>query len=334
MRLIRPLLPLSVLALLAACQPETSTPTPEVTPPPAPVVEAPPFNADSAYAFVAKQVAFGPRVPGSAAHKACGDWMVAALKRYGATVVEQTGTVTAFNGKQVPLRNIIASWQPEKKERLLLFTHWDTRPFADKDDERTNDPIDGANDGGSGVGVWLELARHLNEKPTDLGIDIFFTDVEDMGEPSEEVMAKSADNSLRTWCLGSQYWVKNPHVPGYKARFGILLDMCGSMDARFPKEGYSMRFAPQVVNKVWRAAASVGHGDRFLSETIQYVGIDDHVIVNEGLGIPSIDIIAFDRATGSFPPTWHTHDDNLKNISKESLEAVGATVQRVVWAEK
>ncbi|MFT3884739.1 MAG: M28 family peptidase [Flavobacteriales bacterium] len=333
MRPLRSLLPL--LLVLAACRPEGSTTTPEVAPPPAPVVEVPVFNADSAYAFVAKQVAFGPRVPGTAAHRACGDWMVAKLKGYGATVIEQTGTVTAYNGQPVPLRNIIASWQPEKKDRLLLFTHWDTRPFADHDDERKNDPIDGANDGGSGVGIWLELARHLAGKTTAMGIDIFFTDVEDMGEPSGQVMGADAEeSSIGTWCLGSQYWVKNPHVPGYTARYGILLDMCGSEDARFPKEAVSMRYAPQVVNKVWRAAAAVGHGDHFLSETRQYVGIDDHVIVNQGLNIPSIDIIAFDQATGGFPPTWHTHDDNLKNISKESLEAVGATMHHVVWNEK
>jgi Zn-dependent M28 family amino/carboxypeptidase len=233
----------------------------------------------------------------------------------------------------VPLRNIIASWQPEKKDRLLLFTHWDTRPVADHDKERPNDPIDGANDGGSGTAVWLELARHLRAQPTALGIDIFFTDVEDMGEPAGAMGGDDA-NSQKTWCLGSQYWAKNPHVPGYKARFGILLDMVGSADARFPREAFSMRYAPLVVNKVWKTAAAVGHGDRFLSETRQYVGIDDHVVVNESLGIPSIDIIAFDPTTGGFPPTWHTHADNLANIDKESLQAVGATVTQVVWAEK
>lgn len=326
-------LALTLLALaLTACGPETGT-TPEVAPPPPVLAPAPLFDPDSAYAFVAKQVAFGPRVPGTPAHRACGDWLVATLKGYGATVIEQTGTVTAYNGQPVPLRNIIASWQPEKKDRLLLFAHWDTRPVADHDTERPNDPIDGANDGGSGTAIWLELARHLQAQPTALGIDIFLTDVEDMGEPSG-AMGGDDENSTRTWCLGSQYWVKNPHVPNYTARFGILLDMVGSVDARFPREAFSMRYAPQVVNKVWKAAAATGHGDRFLSETRQYVGIDDHVIVNEGLGIPSIDIIAFDASTNGFPPTWHTHADNLAGIDKESLQAVGATVTQVVWAEK
>ena len=120
----------------------------------------------------------------------------------------------------------------------------------------------------------------------------------------------------------------------YTARFGILLDMVGSVDAKFPREALSMKFAPQVVNKIWKAAAATGNGDRFLSDTRGYVGIDDHVVVHEGTGIPVADIIAWDAATGAFPKTWHTHEDNLSGIDKESLQAVGTTVMQVVWAEK
>ncbi len=307
------------------------TPAPKVEQPVLPA--APAFDADSAYAHVARQVAFGPRVPGSKGHKACGDWLVAKLKGYGGSVIEQTGTVKAYNGQPVPLRNIIASWRPEAKERLLLLAHWDTRPYADKDVERTFDPIDGANDGGSGVGVLLEIARHLNALPSELGIDIFLTDVEDMGEPNGAMGADDA-SSMKSWCLGSQYWVKNPHVAGYKARYGILLDMVGAKDSQFPKEGWSMRYAPNIVSKVWRTAARIGHGDRFPNETRNHVGIDDHVIVNQGLNIPTIDIIAYDPNTGAFPHTWHTHADNMEDISRETLEAVGATVLTVVWEER
>lgn len=316
---------------LAACQTDTRpVTTPSV--PALPALPPPPlFNGDSAYAFVARQVAFGPRVPGTAEHRACGDWLVEKLKGYGGEVIEQHDEVTIYNGQRVPMRNIIASWQPEKKERVLLFAHWDTRPMADQDPERRNEPIDGANDGGSGVGVLLELARHLAAQPPQVGIDIFFTDVEDMGEPHGAMGL--GQESLKTWCLGTQYWTKNPHVPNYRARFGILLDMVGSKDAVFPREGYSMRYAAGIVNKVWKAAAAAGHGSRFLSETRNYVGVDDHVFVNE-YGIPSIDIIAYDAATGGFPPTWHTHNDNMEHIDKESLQAVGATVAQVVWTER
>ncbi|MBL7983443.1 MAG: M28 family peptidase [Flavobacteriales bacterium] len=341
---LRPFIAIGLIAvfvglfMLKSCTPDPKPSVPVVVPATT-LVPTPPFSADSAYAYVARQVAFGPRVPGSKEHAACADWLVTMLNAFGAdTVYQQRASVTAFNGQPVPLRNIIASWNSSAKERILLMAHYDTRPFADHDDERQNQPIDGANDGASGVGVLLEIARHLSSnagsKPA-LGIDIFFTDVEDMGQPNQGVMGAGMDEkSIKTWCLGSQYWVKNPHVVDYKARFGILLDMVGSTDARFPREALSMRFAPQVVNRIWKAASATGHGDRFLSETRSFVGIDDHVVVTEGTGIPVADIIAWDATTNAFPKTWHTHDDNLASIDKSSLEAVGTTVMQVVWAEK
>lgn len=337
----RPLIAAGLLALLAvafmlkACAPDRPNGNTQEDKNVAPsAVNAPLFDPDSAFGFVAKQVSFGPRVPGSKAHTACGDWLVATFKRFGAQVIEQKATVTAYNGQPVPLRNIIASWQPEKKERVLLMAHWDSRPFADRDIERQSEPIDGANDGGSGVAVWLELARHLADRSPAVGVDIFLTDVEDMGQPHEAMGGMDENESMRTWCLGSQYWVKNPHVPGYTARYGVLLDMVGSVDARFPREGLSMRFAPQVVGRIWKAAAAAGHGDRFLSDTRNYVGIDDHLIVNEGTGIPVADIIAWDMGTGAFPSTWHTHKDSLDAIDRSSLEAVGATMMQVIWGER
>jgi glutaminyl-peptide cyclotransferase len=332
-RTLAPWMLIAGLVALTGCGPDTPGTRPVVAPVTPALPPAPLFDDDSAYAFVAAQVAFGPRVPGSKGHTACGDWLVSKLEGYGAVVVQQTGTVTAYNGQPVPLRNIIASWRPQAKERLLLMAHWDTRPFADRDTQRTSEPIDGANDGGSGVGVWLEVARHLKELPSEMGIDIFLTDVEDMGEPNG-AMGVDDTKSIKSWCLGSQYWVKNPHVAGYKARYGILLDMVGATDSRFPREWYSMQFAPQVVNKVWKAAAAAGQGDRFLSETQRHVGIDDHVIVNQGLNIPCIDIIAYDASTGAFPKSWHTHADAMADISKETLQAVGTTVINVVWAER
>ncbi|MGV3637546.1 MAG: M28 family peptidase [Flavobacteriales bacterium] len=317
----------------SACRsevPETQTTVPQPEPPA--LAPTPTFNADSAYAFVERQVAFGPRVPGSKAHTACGDWMVARLQAAGATVVEQTGTVISYNKERLPLRNIIGRFHPDRKERVLLLAHWDTRPFADKDDERTNEPIDGANDGGSGVGVLLEIARHLAAKEHGPGVDILFTDVEDHGQPSGAMTLD--ESSIDTWCLGSQYWVKNPHVPGYTARFGILLDMVGAKDARYYQEALSMQYAPAIVRKVWKTGEALGFGDRFVPETKYFVGIDDHVPVNKVLRIPTIDIIEYDPSTQAFGPYWHTHDDSMEVIDRASLEAVGRTVLEVVWKER
>lgn len=320
--------------VLKSCRTENggTVAPPAPTEQPVPEVKVPVFDGDSAFAYVKKQVDFGPRNPGSAGHKACGDWMVAFLKQYADTVIEQAGTVTAFNGQKLPLRNIIASWAPESTERVLLLAHWDTRPFADKDTERRNEPILGANDGGSGVGVLLEIARKLNEQAPSVGIDIFLTDAEDFGQPSDAM--ETDQNSLLTWCLGSQYWARNPHVPNYTARYGILLDMCGTADAAFYREQLSMQFAPHVVQKVWAAGAALGYERFFRNETKYFVGIDDHVIVNREMRIPTIDIIAYDEGTKAFHSSWHTHKDDLSVIDRETLTAVGRTVMHVVYHER
>lgn len=324
---------LALLALtLSRCSNEPSQKSPPAGPALPELPPTPPFDADSAYALVARQVSFGPRVPGTSTHAACADWIVAQLKRHGAEVIEQTATVKAFNGQQLPMRNIIGRFNPETKERILLLAHYDTRPFADKDSERQNEPILGANDGASGVGILLELARHLGGKVHGPGVDMLFTDVEDYGQPSGSMTMD--DNTIGTWALGSQYFSKNPPVPGYTARFGILLDMCGAKDARFYREALSMRFAPAIVNKVWKTAAAIGHGDRFVQETKYFVGTDDHLPINERLRIPTIDIIEFNEGTNAFHPSWHTHADDMDVIDAATLKAVGQTVLEVVWKER
>lgn len=322
--------------LFKSCAPEGGgRQAPPVTPAQPALPPTPQVSADSLFAFVERQVAFGPRVPGSDAHRACGDWIVSTLHAYGAdTVIEQRGTVKAFNGKELPLRNIIAQFLPERKERVLLMAHYDTRPMADKDKNATRqgDPIPGANDGGSGVAVLLELARVLGANaPGTVGFDLFFTDVEDYGQPTGAI---TSEESSDTWCLGAQHWAKNPAPKGYTARFGILFDMVGGRDARFHKEAYSMQSAGAVVNKVWRTAAATGRGDRFLNDVKYFVGIDDHVFVNKGLGIPVIDIIEYHPGTNAFNPSWHTHDDALENIDPATLHAVAQTAAEVLWRER
>lgn len=322
-----------LLLLLSGCNTDGPDESSSANTPALPALPPTPlFDPDSAYAFVQKQVDFGPRVPGTPQHTACADWMVAKLKGYGADVVEQRSTVKAYNGKELPLRNIIASFNPMAKERILLLAHYDTRPMADKDSDRPHEPILGANDGGSGVGILLELARHLGGKQHGPGVDLLFTDVEDYGQPSGAMTVD--EKSIDTWALGSQYFAKNPHVPGYTARFGILLDMCGAKDARFYREAISMQFAAGIVTKVWRTAESLGYGDRFVQETKYFVGTDDHLPINRQLRIPTIDIIEFHEGTNAFHPSWHTHADNMDVIDAATLNAVGRTVLEVVWKER
>lgn len=296
------------------------------------IVQTPVFSGDSAYAFVGKQVSFGPRVPGTPAHTACADWLTGKFKSFGADVVVQQATVKVYTGTSVPMKNIIARYQPEKSNRILLMAHWDSRPFADQDPDPAirDQPIAGANDGGSGVGVLLEIARALQLQNTPLGIDLILFDVEDYGAPAHH----DVEGKPEYWCLGSQYWAKNPHVDGYFARFGILLDMVGAPNAEFGQEEVSRFYAQSVCDKVWTAGNNLGYGKYFsYNKTPQL--IDDHRFINEIIGIPSIDIIQYDPSTSSsFGKFWHTQADNMSNISRETLTAVGRTVLRVIYSEK
>jgi glutaminyl-peptide cyclotransferase len=288
-----------------------------------PAVEVPQFNADSAYAAVVKQVNFGPRTPGSKAHAQTASWLVEAFSAHADTVLVQTANVKAHDGKSFGLKNIIASFNPAAKKRIVLAAHWDTRPRADMDDERTNEAIDGANDGASGVGVLLEVARQLAATPVNLGIDIVLFDLEDYG------IGEVQDS----YCLGSQYWSQNPHVPGYKAQYGILLDMVGAKNAVFYQEGFSTYYAPQVVRKVWDAAYTTGMGAWFSNQASTPI-TDDHYYVNKLSGIPMIDIIQHDPQTSTgFGSYWHTHDDTIDIIDKATLRAVGQTLLHVLYNE-
>ena len=293
-------------------------------------VQPPPFNADSAYHFVAKQVSFGPRVPNTEAHRNAGNWLAETLARFSDTLYLQETRVRAYDGTVLNIKNIIGVFQPGNRRRVLLCAHWDSRPYADYDPDPANHykPIDGANDGASGVGVLLEIARLLHEQAPDVGVDIIFFDAEDYGRHR---LSDLPDRD--SWALGSQYWARNPHRPDYFARYGILLDMVGASDPQFKREGYSMLYAPNIVRKVWEAAHRLGYGHMFLNRDGGFI-TDDHYYVNKIRNIPTINIIHQDETTEhGFFPQWHTIEDNMDVIDPLTLRAVGETVVRVLWEE-
>lgn len=317
----------ALIVFIGSCSNPTPPDTQPTVPPPSKVenkIPAPDFNADSAYAFVKQQVDFGPRVPGTKAHAKCADYLIGKLKSYGLVAQMQSGTVQTYDQKQFKLKNVIGSYKPELTERILLCSHWDTRPISEADTKDADKPSDGASDGASGVGVLLEVARALQAANPGIGVDIIFFDLEDYGE--------NGGNAVESWCLGSQYWKDNLHVAGYTARFGILLDMVGAGNATFPKEANSVRFASGVVDKVWNIAANLGYAGTFLNETISFVGIDDHIEV-EKAGVPCIDIIQYDKSIESFPAYHHTHQDNMSIIDKKTIKAVGQTLLEVIYNE-
>jgi hypothetical protein len=292
-------------------------------------ISAPNFDADSAFYFVKLQTDFGPRVPNTEAHKNCGLFLQHQLEQYCDKVFVQSFVTTTFDGVKINCKNIIGSFAPENLKRILLAAHWDSRPFADTDPDPANrdKPIDGANDGASGVGVLLEIARQLKENNPEVGVDIIFFDAEDWGTRN------SQNETGDWWCLGSQHWAKNPHIENYKADFGILLDMVGAQNAKFYQEYYSTYFASEVVKKVWKKAYQLGYKDYFVNSAGNAI-TDDHVYINRIAKIPMIDIIHQDNSSRTgFTSTWHTLQDNISNIDKQTLYMVGTTVLEVVRVE-
>ena len=291
-------------------------------------------------------MAFGPRVPNSAAHTQCAVWLIEQLRACGAEVELQKGQMPDYRGNNQAIYNIIGHFTtPENatRPRILLGAHYDTRPWCDEEPDYADRfyNVPGANDGASGVAVLLEVARQLSlrmdttrnpspvtRNPLSTPVDIIFFDCEDSGSPKLYTGAERED----TWCLGSQLWAtsyaqkKNSQLSVVNYQYGIILDMVGAPDAVFPLEMYSSQYAENYQHKIWRAAEQLGYGAMF-SNQHSYPITDDHYYINEIAGIPCVDVIHYDmrNATG-FPFWWHTRQDTISNISKSTLQAVGEVV--------
>jgi glutaminyl-peptide cyclotransferase len=278
------------------------------------------FVADSAMSYAKQQVDFGPRVPGTPQAAKAGDWIVAMMRQRADTVIEQRWTHRTADGKDLPLRNILARFRPNATQRILYLTHWDTRPIADADPILGNrgTPIPGANDGAAGVGMLIALGDALKKTPVNVGVDLLFVDGEDYG--------KSFDAPYTDVLLGSQYFAEHLPSANYRPIFGILWDMIGDKDLNILQEGNSMRQAPEVVSRVWQKAADMGYEKYFIPRT-GYDVTDDHVpLLNKGLRV--IDVIDLDYGPlgpdGTANPNYHhTLQDTIDKISTKSLQIVG-----------
>lgn len=293
-------------------------------------LEAAPFVADSAYRYLSEQLAFGTREPGSTGHKKTLDYLKEKLETFGLDVEEQHFMGSDFYNKKLEGTNIIARIHPTAKRRILFMAHWDTRAVADQesDQSKRQQPIMGADDGGSGVAVLLELARVWGSRslPEEVGLDFVLVDQEDGGGRAGD---SAEDNN---WCLGSTYWAKMAAKEGYRAEFGILLDMVGAKGARFYLEAYSKAYAARYQRKIWEIARALGHQDYFVEQDGGGV-MDDHVPVIMHARIPMVDIINYQpELRKGFGDHWHTQADNLDVISQETLRVVGETVSTVIQA--
>ncbi len=276
------------------------------------------FDSEMAYSYIQRQVELGYRLPNTEAHKKCGDWIVEQVKSFGVEVEEQVFDGTDYYDKAVKGRNIIASINPQEPNRIILLAHYDTRAVADHDPHTSNQKlaISGADDGASGVAVLLELLRQAQLRKSKMGLDVLFVDLEDGGKKASE----------EGWCQGSKYWAKNPHKKSYQARFGVLLDMVGAKDARFCWEAYSRAYAAPYVYRLWETAHKLGWRKYFITRETSAL-TDDHVPLIENRSIPTVDIVNYDDTrSGGFGKHWHTLDDSIEVISKETLQAVGETV--------
>ena len=296
------------------------------------------FDADSAYLFCQQQCDFGPRTMNSEAHEQCAQWIAQKFAQYGYQVTLQKADLKGYDGTILKSSNIIATAPAAgdsgaDANRLLVCAHWDSRPWADNDPDSANwhKPVMAANDGASGVAVMLELARQLQQHDsTNVAVDFVCFDAEDWGVPQW-----SNQSDADSWALGAQYWAANcPQSVAKNYRYAILLDMVGGQGAKFYHEGFSLEHARPVVDKIWKAASAAGYGSFFPSQPGGYV-TDDHVPVNEKAHIPCVDIINHypECPQSNFGPTWHTVNDDMQHLDRNTLKAVGQTLIQLIYSE-
>jgi len=313
------LISLILMISFAGCsQKENKNPLPATKTEKREPLKIPAFDGTNAIRYLTRQTDFGPRTPGSVAHDQCLLYLVSEMEKFAEAVNRQDFSHKGQDGKNIAMTNIISSFNLKATTRILLLAHWDSRPFADEDPEPRNrtKPVLGANDGASGIAVLMEIARHLKQQSPAVGIDMLFTDGEDYG--------KRGDN--KNYLLGSRYFAKNIS-PGFKPAFGILIDMIGDAQLEIPKDQYSLRYAPEIVDLLWSKARELGIYQ--FSDKLQGWVIDDHLPLNE-IGIKTVDLIDF-----SYPDEsnryWHTVQDTPDKCSAESLEAVGKVILHIIY---
>lgn len=275
--------------------------------------QRPAFDGDRALEYVAAQLEFGPRVPGTEGHQRMGDWLVEQMRERSDTVIEQTWTHVTAAGDSLPMRNVLARFRPDAPRRVLYVAHWDTRPISDKADAaRRNIPVPGANDGGSGVALLMAIADQLKAEAPGVGVDLLFTDGEDYGDFDRD----------QDVLIGSRYFAQNLPDPDYNPMLGVVWDMVGDVNQRVYQEDYSLRAAPEVVDRVWRTARELGYGSVFVDYSVGAI-TDDHVPLQQA-GLRVINVIDLE-----YPP-HHTPDDTLDKVSAKSLQTMGEVAMAVI----
>jgi glutaminyl-peptide cyclotransferase len=276
------------------------------------------FNGNTALGYAKAQLDFGTRVPNSLGAQRAGDWIVAQMKSRADTVIEQKFDHVTVKGDTLHLRNILARIHPAAAQRVLYVTHWDTRPVSDqaRDPAQRNMPMPGANDGASGVALFVALGDALKKTPANVGVDLLFVDGEDYGD----------FGTMKDVLLGSTYFASHLPSPDYKPLYAVLWDMIGDKDLDIYQDPISLQRAPEVVSLVWNEAQSLGYSKYFINSPLNQGVTDDHVPLLDA-GIHAIDVIDFD-----YPP-HHTPDDTFDKLSAHSLQVVGDVATALVTSK-
>ncbi len=274
--------------------------------------KAPPAaDGERAFRHLEAQVACGPRVPGSAASASCREYFLAHLSGRAHRVgLQQWRMPDPYGADTLNLVNLLAHFHPDRAQRVLLAAHYDSRPWADRDTGAARElPVPGANDGGSGAAILLEIAAALAVWDPGIGVDLVFFDGEDYGK----------EGDIEQYLLGSRHFVDT--MGGYRPRAMLLLDMVGDTNLRIPMEGNSLRSAPALTQLVFAVAESLG-AVGFVQSPGPPV-IDDHVPFLRA-GIEAVDLIDMDY------PEWHTTRDLPTACSSGSLQTVTEVVLHVL----
>jgi Zn-dependent M28 family amino/carboxypeptidase len=275
------------------------------------------FSGATAFGYIETQVAFGPRIPGSEAHRRAGAWLDSLLRRRADTLITQAWTHVTTSGDSLPLTNFVARFKPAASKRLLFLAHWDSRPRADSPTSTdSTKPVPGANDGGSGVALLLGVADVLKRTPPAIGVDLLFVDGEDYGD-----FTKTPQDVL----IGSRYYAAH-QPPGSQSLYAVLFDLIADKDLQIFEEGNSLVGAPEVVELVWNTAKELGYAGTFVANP-KHTLIDDHLELQK-VGIRAIDVVDFDY------PWWHTKDDTIDKVSGASLQIVGDVATALVRREE
>jgi hypothetical protein len=270
------------------------------------------LNADRAFGYLTQICRLGPRYSGSSGMDAQQKLLAEHFMKYGGKVQFQAfDAAHPLTRRPVRMTNIVVSWHPEAQERVLLACHYDTRPTPDREPAAAERGAAflGANDGASGVALFMELAHLMPSLKPTYGVDFVLFDGEEL------VYGRQG-----TYFLGSEFFAQQyrDKPPRHRYVYGVLVDMIADRNLEIYMERNSLKYAPKLTRSIWETAKRMNVAE--FKQKARHEIQDDHLPLNDIAKIPTCDIIDFDY------PAWHTTRDVPSNCSGASLAKVGSVL--------